>query len=83
MLYRKDGLNIETEPGTYYPILVIGRRYFILDFPEWIYTCLLDYILFHVKKTLIPDWISNYMPSKVWDKITYAFPSFNGSTVEV
>ena len=24
--------------------------------------------------TLIPAWISNYMPRKVWDKITYPFP---------
>ena len=23
---------------------------------------------------LIPPWISNHMPSKVWDKITYPFP---------
>ena len=23
------------------------------------------------------------MPSKVWDEITYAFPNFNGATVEV
>ena len=28
--------------------------------------------------TLIRAWISNYMPSWVWDKITYPFPNFNG-----
>ena len=31
----------------------------------------------------IPAWISNHMPSKLWDEITYPFPNFNGSTVEV
>ena len=33
--------------------------------------------------TLIAAWISNHMPSKVWDEITYQFPNFNGYTVEV
>ena len=33
--------------------------------------------------TLIPPWISNLMPCKVWDEITYPFPNFNGATVEV
>ena len=33
--------------------------------------------------TLIPAWISNHMPSKVWDEITYPFLNFNGATVEV
>ena len=33
--------------------------------------------------TIIPSWISNHMPSKVWDEITYPFPNFNGCTVEV
>ena len=33
--------------------------------------------------TLIPVWISNYMPSKMWDEITYPFLNFNGGTVEV
>ena len=26
--------------------------------------------------SLIPGWISNYMPSKVWDEITYQFQNF-------
>ena len=26
---------------------------------------------------LIPGWISNHTPSKVWDVITYSFPKFN------
>ena len=33
--------------------------------------------------TLIPPWISDHIPSKVWVEITYPFPNFNGTTVEV
>ena len=33
--------------------------------------------------TLIPAWISNHMLSKVWSEITYPFPSFSSSTIEV
>ena len=33
--------------------------------------------------TLIPAWISNHLPSKVWDEITYPFLNFNSCTVEV
>ena len=33
--------------------------------------------------TLIPTWISNHMPSKVWDEITYPFLNFKSCTVEV
>ena len=36
-----------------------------------------------VDLTLIPAWISNHMPSKMWDEITYPFLNFNGCTVEV
>ena len=32
--------------------------------------------------TLILAWISNDMPSKLWDGITYPFPNFNGCTVD-
>ena len=31
--------------------------------------------------TLIPVWISNHMSNKVWVKITYPIPNFNGVTV--
>ena len=31
--------------------------------------------------TLIPTWICNHMPSKLWDEITYPFLNFN--TIEV
>ena len=33
--------------------------------------------------TLIPAWISNQIPSKVWGEIIYAFLYFKGCTVEV
>ena len=33
--------------------------------------------------TSIPAWISNHIHHKVWDEITYPFPNFNGTTVEV
>ena len=33
--------------------------------------------------TLIPEWISNHMPSKVWDEMAYPFLNFNGATVDV
>ena len=33
--------------------------------------------------TLIPAWISNHIPSKVWDEIAYPFPNFNGRTLDV
>ena len=32
---------------------------------------------------LFPTWISNHMPSKVWNEITYPFPNFNRETVGV
>ena len=32
---------------------------------------------------LIPAWICNLVFSKVWGEITFAFPNFNGCTVEV
>ena len=33
--------------------------------------------------TFISTWISNHMPSKVWDETAYPFPNFNGSMVKV
>ena len=33
--------------------------------------------------TLIRVWISNHMPRKLQNEITYPFPKFNGATVEV
>ena len=37
---------------------------------------------YHHGLTLIPAWISNHMPRKVWAEITYPFQNFNGCTVE-
>ena len=31
--------------------------------------------------TLIPAWMCNHMPSKVWDEITYPFLNFNSCTI--
>ena len=46
--------------------------------------CLCPFVPFYLHGlTLIPTWISNHIPSKVWDEITYPFPNFNDSTVEV
>ena len=36
-----------------------------------------------ILQTLIPVWVSNYVPSKVWDEITNQFLNFNGATIEV
>ena len=33
--------------------------------------------------TLPPAWISNHMPSRVWDKITCPFPNSNDAAVEI
>ena len=33
--------------------------------------------------SLIPAWMSNHIPNKVWDEFTYQFPNFNGCTIEV
>ena len=46
-----------------------------LDLHSFIYSFLWNIVIF--------TWISNYMPSKVWDEITYPFSNFNGCTVEV
>ena len=41
------------------------------------------HIYYHCLTVIIPAWISNHTPSKVWDEITYPFLNFNGTTVEV
>ena len=33
--------------------------------------------------TEIQAWISNHMPNKAWDEITYPLLNFNGCAVEV
>ena len=37
----------------------------------------------HYMGPIYTAWISNHMPSKVWDEITYPFPNFNIATTEV
>ena len=37
----------------------------------------------HHGLTLIPTWMSNHMPGRMWDTITKPFPNFNNATVEV
>ena len=32
---------------------------------------------------LLPAWICNHMPGKVWHEIIYPFPNFNGATFDV
>ena len=48
-------------------------------------SCLASYLwlLLLTWITLTPAWISNDMPSKVRNEITYSFPNLNGCTVEV
>ena len=53
-----------------------------LAWPLELMNCVLCPLYLH-GLTLIPAWIRNHMPSKMWDEITYPFPNFNGSTVEV
>ena len=33
--------------------------------------------------TIIPAWIINIIPGKVWDEITQSFPNFNGCIIDV
>ena len=46
----------------------------------WIVTCVFFY---EHGLILIPAYISNHMPSKVWDEITYPFLNFKSHTIEV
>ena len=55
-----------------------------------VYTCTMCYILettlglfYWQKLSVIPAWISNHMPSKVWDEIIFPLSNFNGCTVDV
>ena len=65
---------------------------FYLRHKSWLLTYLISYfrshdvlgIFYEHKLTLNSSWVSNHMPSKyVWDEITFPFPIFSGSTVEV
>ena len=50
--------------------------------PAGVWTSL-GLILLKQGLALISVWISNHMPSKVWNAITYPFTNFNNCTVEV
>ena len=39
-----------------------------------------DEPIYEVSIGNVPVWISNNMPSKLWNEITYPFPNFNGCT---
>ena len=55
-----------------------------LFFSVWLGTCKTPGISFYWHGlTLIPTWISNHMPCKVWDEIDHPVPNFNSCTVEV
>ena len=41
----------------------------------------IPYMLHCQDKGKVGACISNHMPSKVWDKITYSFPNFNDAIV--
>ena len=61
----------------------VGLAPVVVCMPNWLW--LLDFwdpFYWHVL-TIIPAWISNHMPSKVWDEITYPFLNFNGCTIAV
>ena len=52
-------------------------------FPGDAYFVAIPFISRIPHEPLIKAWISKYMISKVWDKIIYPFPNFNGGTVKV
>ena len=55
-----------------------------LNFTRYTSACLRTRTIFtYFFKTLIPAWICNHKPIKVWDEITHPFPNFNSCTVEV
>ena len=42
------------------------------------------YVLWYLPpRASIASWISNHVPSKMWDEITYPFTNFNSCTIEV
>ena len=40
-------------------------------------------IMIGMVEMVIEAWLSNHIPSKDWDEITYPIPNFNGHTIEV
>ena len=63
--------------------LAISVKLFIQPIKTWTNVCTTSGPFYQHGLTLIPSWISNHTPSKLWDEITYPFLNFNGCTVEV
>ena len=64
-----------TDTGNYFPIsVIVSLNREILD------KCPFDVLgpLNWHGLTLIPAWISNHRPGKMWDEITYTFPNSKG-----
>ena len=40
-------------------------------------------IMIGMVEMVVEAWLSNHMPSKDWDQITYPISNFNGRTIEV
>ena len=83
--------TIELIPASVYMCMnSILKGCLYLYHPDRSRTCCNHHVLLftrvHVYRhrlTLISTWISNHMPSKVWDEITYPFSNFDGCIVEV
>ena len=76
--------------NAYYNIEAIGKdcRSYILNMQNMLKLCLnsngcSNITVAKPEHHLLLTWISNYIHFKVWDKITYPFPNFNGYTAEV
>ena len=52
------------------------------EYPLLVWTGSQDPLYQH-ELTLIPAWISNHLPSKVWNEIAHPFPNLSGTTIEV
>ena len=59
--------------GNYFPILVIISPN--LEILDKCHFSVPDLLYWH-GLTLIPAWISNHMPGKIWDEIAYTFPNY-------
>ena len=68
------GMNKKFHPTFYNGCNYLSRQY--VD--PWPYQWSITHgPLTPLQNILIPVWISNHTPSKVWDEITYPLPNFN------
>ena len=78
-IMTKFGFRIYTLPAHEEPPRTSDGTWDI--FPVWAQkTLTLSIARGPIKKhglTLIPSWISNHVPSKMWDETTYLFPNLN------